>query len=141
MRKEKISAVVVFLVIIVCMASFFGVGSRLKYDFGDAELHVICKEYQVAITYADVNKLELVDVENYGIAVDGGSDRSYRWGEWENEQWGRYFQCTTVNTDYGISLETNDGTKYFFNYEGDRSTEELYELFRNLLESKGYVIE
>lgn len=141
MKKEKLPAIIIFVVVMICATSFFGVGARLKYDFGETEVNVTCKAYQVTITYENVKALELVTVHDYGLTTDGGTDSSYRWGEWENEAWGKYTQCTTMNTDFGILLETNDGMMYLLNYEGDRSTEELYELFLGLLESKGYTIE
>lgn len=140
MKKERISAIVIFVAVMVCAASFFGVGARLKYDFGEDAVVVACKDYQVTIAYENVSNLTLIEVQDYGTPSDGGSDRSYRWGRWENVNWGSYIQCTTKNTNQCILLETKDGAKYLLNYEGDRSTAELYELFCGLLGSKGYII-
>lgn len=140
MKNEKLSAAIIFVVVMICATSFRDAGVHLKYDFEETEVNVTCKDYQITIAYENVKALEFVTVPDYGATAGGGTDRSCRWGEWENEAWGKYIQCTTMNTDFGILLETNDGITYLLNYEGDRSTEELYELFRSLLESKGYTI-
>lgn len=84
-----------------------------------------------SIVYAEVTAVQLVDMPaDFGICIDGGNDKGFHYGTWENEQWGRYSLCVKDSISNVILVKQNSGVT-LFNYEGVTPTESFYEALVN----------
>ncbi|MCD7920783.1 MAG: hypothetical protein LUG45_12090 [Clostridiales bacterium] len=84
-------------------------------------------EYSFQVAYDEIASIALEELPDLGAAVDGGEDGSFRYGVWENDTWGTYTLCLTVNMNTCIVLTLQDGSIYVFNYGDEDSTQIVYE--------------
>ena len=86
------------------------------------------------VQYDDIASLELVGLDDPGEAVDdGGSNRKYYWGTWENESYGTYRLFASRKISVAIKLTKSDGSIILFNLESDTTTTNMYSMFTELL--------
>lgn len=82
------------------------------------------------IIYSRVTELSLISLpESYGTCLEGASEKGYRYGLWENEDWGQYTLCVKENAKKAIWVRQGDEI-LVFNYEGDKPTESFYEALK-----------
>ena len=82
------------------------------------------------IIYADVTELALISLpETYGFCIEGASEKGYRYGLWENEEWGKYRLCVKEDMKKAIKVRQKDQI-LIFNYEGNKTTESFFEALR-----------
>lgn len=78
------------------------------------------------VFYADIEIIQLIELpENYGTCIDGGIDKGFSYGLWENDEWGTYSLCVRNSVRQAI-LISQKGNVLVFNYEGITSTESFY---------------
>ena len=80
------------------------------------------------ILYKDILSLELAEDPDYGSCISGRKTSAWRYGTWENQDWGRYTLCANTSTGICIVLQTQDGT-FVLSYESDDITTALYDYF------------
>lgn len=141
MGRKANYILLVILVVGFAAYNFFGGNTKTVLDFGDDGLAVNYNEFETVLSYSKIEAIELAEVSDFGIAIEGGSNTKYRWGKWENERWGIYSQCTTTNTDYCVVLTLNDGELFILSYQDERTTIDLSEMIHGYLSSHGYDVE
>lgn len=127
----------IWLVVILAAFTIFSTargGTSTTLDFGEDNLTVTAPEnYTYVVDYDEINNIELVDKFESGAMVSGGETRKYQWGTWKNETWGEYTLCITKRIDNALLISHSDGELLVLNYESDKTTEALLELFNDLL--------
>ncbi|MCD8122052.1 MAG: hypothetical protein LUE65_07425 [Clostridiales bacterium] len=82
------------------------------------------------IRYAEVEELQLAELpQDYGACVDGETKRGYHYGIWQSDEWGEYFLCVRDAAKTAIRIRQGQSI-LILNYEGEQSTESLYEALR-----------
>ena len=140
MNKKYSLVLLISIVVIVAVYSFAGGGGKMDLDIGEHELSVAYEDFSATVNYEDVTAIELVEVSDFGAPVDGGSDKSCRWGTWKNDTWGEYAQYSLTSTSKGVLLYLRDGY-FLLSYESGESTELLSEMLRDMLTANGYEAE
>ena len=140
MNKKYSLVLLISIVVIVAVYSFAGGGGKMDLDIGEHSLNVVYEDFYTTVKYEDVIAIELVEVSDFGSPVDGGSDKSCRWGTWENEAWGEYSQYTLTGTSRAVLLHMTEGY-FLLSYESGETTELLSEMLRDMLTANGYEAE
>lgn len=73
------------------------------------------------------------ELDEPGSMATGGENYKYRWGQWENDDWGTYSQCILRKVDCAILFETVDGETVIFNVESEDTTKAFADAFRELV--------
>lgn len=119
----------------------FGGSTKTVFDFGDDTLAVCYGDFEASIPYSEMQTVELVEEIDFGTMLDGGINKKYRWGDWENDTWGAYTQCTSTLTDYCIVLTMNNETIYVLSYQDEKTTVELSKMIPGYLTAHGYSVQ
>jgi len=125
-------------VVIFALFSFFRGSAKNDIIIEDNALSLSYNEFQTKVDYEDIISIGLIKQEDFGQPVEGGSNRSCRWGSWENENLGLYTQYTTMASDYCVMLELKNGELVLLSFEGTESTVILGETLYEMLLEKGY---
>lgn len=131
--------VIRFLLLLLVLAAFtvlsrFLGGANITLDFDEDALTIGGpKKLSVIVEYDRIAGLELVELADTGTLVSGGENRSYSWGTWENDTWGRYTLCAAKKADTAILITTQDGESLVFNYQDDDTTTSIFQMFTELL--------
>lgn len=141
MNKKYTIILIITIVAIVAVYSIAGGGGQLDLDIGEDSLSVAYEDFAATVEYKDVTAIELVEVEDFGTPISGGSDRSCRWGLWENSQWGEYTQYSLTSTDRGVLLHLQGGGEFLLSYESGETTVLLSQMLRDMLAANGYEAE
>ena len=131
----------VFILLILAMVLFYvfsGGSVGISLDFGEDALTLSASNYDWLILYNQIETLELAKLPDTGMLVDGTQNRTLRCGTWKNDLWGDYTLCIDPRIDTCIVITMKNGGIYVLNYENSDSTGQLYQMFSNLLHSKGY---
>ena len=130
--KNTIFMILVLVVFLVGTRIMGGTG--ITPDFGDDALTVNGpQKFSFTVDYDQITDLELVELTDPGTILSGGENRSYSWGSWENDAWGRYTLCAAKKIDTAIRLTTRDGEYLVFNYQDDDTTQSILQMFKELL--------
>ncbi len=141
MNRKYSIILVISIIVVLAVYHFAGSGGKMDIDIGEHSLSIIYEEFSATVDYKDVAAIELVEVSNYGVPIDGGSDKSFRWGTWENDAWGKYTQYSLTSTSKGILLHLSDGGVFLLSYESGETTVLLSEMLRDMLDANGYEVE
>lgn len=79
----------------------------------------------ITLSYSDILSASFIAEPDYGSSAGGGTDGSYHYGIWQNEEWGTYQSFVSVKIPCCIVLNTADDT-IVFNFESQDTTEKLY---------------
>ena len=132
-RLKGYILLILFLAAFTLLASQFG-GIGMNVDFGEDSLTVTGpKKYSFTVDYDQIASLELVELTDAGTMISGGENRSYYWGSWENDTWGRYTLCAAKKTDTAILITMQNDALLVFNYQGDDTTVSISQMFTELL--------
>lgn len=141
MNRKYTIILIITIVAIVAVYSIARGGGQLDLDIEEDSLSVAYEDFAATVEYKDVTAIELVEVEDFGIPISGGSDNSCRWGVWENADWGEYTQYSLTNTNYGVLLRLEGGREFLLSYESGETTVLLSEMLRDMFTANGYEIE
>lgn len=126
--------VIIVVVLFYIVTQFTGQLS-ISLDFADTALTVTGpKEFSYTVEYDKIESLELVELTDTGTVLSGGESRRLAWGERENEAWGTYTLCISKKIDIAILVTTVDGEKLVLNYEKEKTTESMLDLFTQFME-------
>ncbi len=121
---------IVSVVVVVALFSLlFGWnGSKnLAYSSDNESLDISCQDYTINLAYDDIRKVTLQDTLDVGTATTGELDGNYRYGGYENEEFGDYTLCINIKTKSYIVVETKKRQTIVFNCADEDDTEALYE--------------
>lgn len=122
-RYLNLLILVVILVVVPAFSSFFS--ESFSFQFANNAMTITdLDEKEYCIPYTSIISMELQECPDWGICVDGGSNRSYRWGIWENSEWGQYIMCTYTTPSVCILIRTDTQT-LALSYETDEVTQGL----------------
>lgn len=128
---------IIWLIIILVGFTLFSMargGTSTYLDFGDDKLTVTAPEsFIYTVDYDKIDQVELLDEFEPGTMVSGGETRKYQWGTWENETMGKYTLCVSKRIDNALLISHSDGELLILNFESDKTTEALLDLFHDLL--------
>ncbi len=131
-----------FLILCAVLAAFTLL-TMLRGDFSvtprfeETGLTVIGpKRFSYTVPYDQIASVELVTLDDAGTMLSGGESRSFYWGSWENEAWGRYTLCASRKFDTAILVTARDGGRLVFNYEGEDTTVSMLQMFSDMLGSR-----
>lgn len=136
-RLKGFILLILFLAAFTLLAPRFG-GIGTNVDFGADSLTVTGpKKFSFTVDYDQIASLELVELTDTGTMLSGGENRSYYWGSWENDAWGRYTLCAAKKADTAILVTTENNALLVFNYQGDDTTASMFQMFTELLAHRG----
>lgn len=92
----------------------------------------------ISVPYDTVNDISFSEGIRYGEAVTGGTEKQYRYGTWNNEEFGDYQLFTHVDFHHCIIFDTDNGF-VVINFESNDTTAALYESVRQVLIENGYI--
>lgn len=136
--KQKNLALAVLILALVLFYIFSGGSVGISLDFGEEALTLSASDHDWHLPYDQIESLELVDLPKLGTVIDGSEARALCCGIWENDIWGEYTLCADPGIDCCIVVTMKTGDIYVLNYENSDSTEQLHNMFLNLLNSKDY---
>lgn len=90
---------------------------RMILSFSENETYPVC--------YDQIINLSLVENPNFGTCISGRSDRTLRYGQWENDTLGTYILYASQSFTPVIQIETVDRI-YWIGIESKETTESLY---------------
>lgn len=138
-KRSQIISIVFLIVIVVGVTIWRGRGvSTLKMQWTESMLTVT--DPSGAAFTLDLNELQRISLREeweYGICREGGEDRFYRYGVWENEEFGKYRLYASQSCVSVILLEASSGI-IAISYESDSITRDLYESLPSMLENLGF---
>lgn len=76
------------------------------------------------VYYKDMLSVEYVESPDFGEADGGSTVGDIRLGQWNSKQFGSYLNCTEVDLDSCVWIQTQSGS-YVINYESDSTTQTL----------------
>ncbi len=139
--KQKNGMLIILILAAFLLYLFSGGSVGVSLDFGEASLTLSASDYDWALPYDQIESLELTELSDKGILIEGIEKRTLCCGTWENETWGRYTLCINPKIDLCIIVTMDNGDIYVLNYENPDSTDQLHRMFTDLLHSKGYLTE
>lgn len=138
-NKNRILSIVILVAVTVLSLMSGKIGVDL--DFGEETLTVSVSGFEKEIPYAGITSLELAELPDTGTLLEGGDKRGLQYGTWENDTWGEYSLCITSKVSQALVLTMEDGSVFVLNYQDQDNTQALFEMFTDLLHSKGYLSE
>lgn len=135
--NKKNTIFLLLLAAIVLIYTFTGGSIGIYPDFGEDSLTVSASSWDWTIPYDQIASLELAQLPDKGTMRDGIDKAKLQCGDWENDTWGSYTLCVVPKVEACIVVTQIDGSIFVMNYESEESTAELYNMFTQLLQSKG----
>lgn len=124
---------VLALLAVTLLISFLESANLMKIEFGTETVSISSKKYSMSIDYADVESIELADIQDAGEDVGGQDDLTSRGGQWKNDAWGEYTICANLAVTKCILVHLKDGQLFVFNSNSNEKTQAVYEEFRTYL--------
>ena len=137
--KQKNGTIIILILAALLLYLFSGGSIGVSLDFGEEVLTLSASDYDWLIPYCQIESLELTDLPDTGTLIEGIEKRPLRCGTWENETWGSYTLCINPKIGRCIVVTMHHGDIYVLNYENSDATDQLYQMFTDLLHSKGYL--
>lgn len=134
--KQKNLALVILILALVLFYVFSGGSVGISLDFGENELTISASNYDWIIPYNQIESLELTGLPDPGTVIDGSEKRNLCCGTWKNNTFGEYTLCADPRIEACIVIRMKSGDVYVINYENSDSTEQLHQMFTELLRSK-----
>jgi hypothetical protein len=97
----------------------------LSYSSGDS----------FEIKLKDITSVSEKEDLDLGKYVSGIETKKYKFGVWENDEFGEYSLCIYSNVEKYIVVETSTNI-FVFNIDSDDSTDSFYQAFMDLLKTK-----
>ena len=133
--------IVLALIAIVMIRSIRGGGSDVDFALSEDRLSISGPgEFTVSVEFSDVSSIAFRDSLDQGVCIDGGSEGSYTYGIWENEEFGQYALHVLTKVNAYIVLTEVDGDVIVFNIESDKTTEAFSESLTKHLQEMGYSV-
>jgi hypothetical protein len=92
-------------------------------------------EASVTINYKDILSVNERGDLNPGKNVSGIDTKNYRFGVWENSEFGRYHLCIYAKIERYIVAKTSTDI-FVFNFESADATDSFYKAFLELLQTR-----
>lgn len=134
-QKNVFFILIVLAMILVYTLSGGSVGIWL--DFGEDSLAIAASNYDWIVPYDQIDSMELTLLSDPGTLMEGIEKRTLCCGTWQNDVWGEYTLCVNPKIEQCIVLTMQSGQILAINYENSESTQSLYKMFTDLLNSKG----
>lgn len=124
------------MIIIFFLLLFFGNDKRFTVRLNDEQLILsYANEEPVIVKFEDIiSVVKLADV-HLGEHISGKETKRYKFGVWNNSEYGAYHLCIDVDVNRFILLETANGF-VLFNFESDDATDNFYKAFIELHENR-----
>lgn len=120
--------IVVALIAGVTFYQIFGGGSSASFTL-EADHLSFCgpdpAEFTVTVLFEDIASIEFREELDQGSCVSGEAGKTYTYGIWENEEFGRYSLYRLTKVESCIVLTETDGDIIVFNIENAKTTEEF----------------
>lgn len=138
-KKSQLISLGILLLLIIGM-TIWKTSSRdiMKIQWTETTLSVTDPANAVyTFNLEDLKRLSLREGWDFGTCREGGETGSYKYGIWENEEFGEYRLYAARECSSVILLES-DAEKIALSYESDQITRELYDALIPMLEESGY---
>ena len=128
-RNKKITALVVFLLVIIIVALFV-LNLGVSADISETKLKVSGFWYTREISYSDIEAINIYTGIEYGERVSGMSYISIYRGTYKNEEFGEYKCAVNKDVESCIVVRLKSGEYYVFNSVDRENTLEIYEFIK-----------
>ena len=133
--------IVTFLVAVLIVVLFYlmrgGYSISLELQENDSITVGGPQDITYSVCYEDIDAVELLHDFDPGECLEGGTKFGYSYGTWKSEAYGEYTFIAKSKAKVYIALNDTDSRVLVFDYEGDETTENLYQLILDLLEQRG----
>lgn len=138
-QRMKNIAFSVFVLACATVAFLFRGDYAITLGFADDILTVDGPQGMLfTADFSDISSVKLMAEDfDKGQQLSGEEKYGYVFGEYENDELGRYELCTQKRVERYIVVTTQDERTVVFNCENNETMENLYTAFIELLESKG----
>lgn len=130
-QKDVIFITLIFLVVIIF--SLVSGGNAVEVSFEQESMQIESTNFDFTIAYADVEKIELSTLPEFGTMDKGYDTTSLKNGNWNNDVFGDYHLCVIPDVDSCIVVTLKDGRTVVFNYKEVENTEGVYSIFQEYL--------
>ena len=134
--KQKNLTLIILILALVLFYVFSGGSVGISLDFGENELTLSASNYDWLIPYDEIESLELAELPDKGTLIEGIEKRTLCCGTWKNDTFGEYTLCADPRIENCIVIRMESGDVYVMNYENSDSTNQLHQMFTDLLRSK-----
>ena len=133
------TAIVLILIVGATLYSMFGGNSGSSLDMREDGITLSGPgEFTVSVEFADVASIEFREEFDRGNCIDGGSEKSYSYGTWENEEFGTYTLHVLTKVEACIVMTETDGDIVVFNIESADTTKAFTENLTEHFQTMGY---
>lgn len=130
-KKDLIFISLIFVAVIVF--SLVTGGNTVEVDFQNDSMSINATGFAFNILYADVEKIELTNLPDFGIMDKGTDTAALKCGNWSNGEYGEYHLCVIPEVDQCIEVTLKDGRVVVFNYKEAKNTQDVYSVFQENL--------
>lgn len=130
-KKDLIFITVIFVVVIVF--SLVSGGNVIEVNFQSESVSIQATGFEFTMLYADVEKIELTALPEFGTMEKGTDTAALKSGNWKNDELGEYHLCVIPSVDRCIRVTLKDGRTVVFNYKEAENTEGVFSIFQDNL--------
>lgn len=134
--KQKNVCCILLILAVVVFYTLAGGSVGISLDFREDALCLSASHYDWEISYGKICTLELVQLADPGQLVEGAKRSTLCCGTWENELWGSYTLCIDPRVETCVAITMDDDSVCVLNYESNDATQQLYQMFTDLLQNK-----
>ena len=119
---------IILMAIMLCFAIHQS-NNTVKVSFANDHVYVRSSKYGMTISYQDIDSVALEALGNPGEKADeeAWDDDIVRYGNWINDDWGKYIACIDPDTSNCIVVHISDGRTLVFSRKNDATTQEIYD--------------
>jgi hypothetical protein len=123
------SCIIVFIIIIgYTIYTIMTGGNSVGFTWKDTYVEIAAPDTKtVTILYDDIKSVEIEENLDYGECIDGGKNRTWNYGTWENNRWESYQLFVKPKLEKCIVLTKSDDSVIVINSESDKVTSSIYE--------------
>ena len=130
--KHILFAVVLFAILVPF--AIRDSNNQVKVSFDDTTIYTTSNRYNMSVTYAQIESIELVPLAEAGEKIeDGYDDDILRAGKWKNDTWGEYYITADLDTNNCVVMHLTDGRIFVFSSKDDETTQQHFDTLNSHL--------
>ena len=131
-RRLNILIVMVIFAGMTFYCLFMGRSQEIMLKFESARLQIVYPDTSIELPYSSIRNISYMEFPEFGSCIKGGKEKTYQYGIWENELWGRYYMCVYSTSPTCIVIDAGEDI-YVISGDSEITTSEIYNKFVEIL--------